>query len=61
MYPFITKGARRTTFTARLIMKHFTHTHTHTRARVSVTQTCIVLVRDASDTTDMKQLSGALF
>jgi len=27
MYPFITKEARRNTFTAQLIMKHFTHTH----------------------------------
>jgi len=55
MYPFITKEAKRTTFTAQLIMKHFTHTHTH--SRVSFTQTCIVLARDASDITDMKQLS----
>jgi hypothetical protein len=27
MYSFITKEARRTTFTAQLIMKHFTQTH----------------------------------
>jgi len=35
MYPFITKETERTTFTAQLIMKHFTHIHTFTLARFS--------------------------
>jgi len=54
-YPFIPKEAKRTTFTEQLIMKHFTH------SRVSVTQTCIVLTRDASYITELKQLSRVLF
>lgn len=37
------------------------HTRTHWRSRVSATQTYIVLTRDASDTTDLEQLSRLLF
>lgn len=60
-YPFITKEASRTTFTGQLIMKHLAHVHTQSGSRVSVTQTYIVWARDASDTTDLEQLSRLLF